>query len=232
MSVNEIQAEVATKLDKVRADLKRVLALGKSCLTCSFQAEDVLLTKLAIEIDPTLPILFLETGYHFKETLEYRDRIAAAWGLKLTNLEAAKSVAEQEAEFGLLYKSAPDQCCKLRKVEPLFKAVADYDVWLTGLRREQARSRTALEEQAAFALPGGKSVLKVAPLANWSTKDVWYATEALGIERLSLYEKGYTSIGCEVCTTIPLDPNDPRSGRWGGQKVECGIHIEAAPAKG
>lgn len=114
-------------------------------------------------------------------------------------------------------------------MEPLFKAVADYRVWITGLRREQARSRTALEESASFALPGGKHVLKLAPLLEWTTRDVWYACEQLEIPLLPLYERGYTSIGCEPCTTLPLDPNDPRSGRWGGQKVECGIHIQAAP---
>ena len=88
-------------------------------------------------------------------------------------------MAEQEAEFGLLYQSAPDRCCGLRKVEPLFKAVADYRVWLTGLRREQAKSRAALEESALFTLPGGKQVLKLAPLADWTTRDVWYACEQL-----------------------------------------------------
>jgi len=142
-----------------------------------------------------------------------------------------KTVAEQEAEHGLLYRSAPDQCCKLRKVEPLFKAVAEYRVWLTGLRREQAKSRAALEEEALFTLPGGKQVLKLAPLAAWTTRDVWYACEQLSIPLLPLYELGYSSIGCEPCTSLPLDPNNPRSGRWAGHKVECGIHIGAAPVK-
>jgi phosphoadenosine phosphosulfate reductase len=188
----------------------------------------VLLTKLAIAIDPKIPVLFLDTGYHFKETYEYRDQIARDWNLNLTNLLPEKTVAEQEAEFGQLFKIAPDKCCGFRKVEPLFKAVANYRVWLTGLRREQARSRTALEESAMFSLPAGKQVLKLAPLVDWSTRDVWYACEQLSIPLLPLYEKGYTSIGCEPCTTLPTDPNDPRSGRWAGQKVECGIHIQAA----
>jgi phosphoadenosine phosphosulfate reductase len=229
MSTVEIEEQVRNKFSAVRATLARELT-GKSdvCLTCSFQAEDVLLTKLALEVDPKIPVLFLDTGYHFAETYAYRDRIAAEWNLNLINLLPAKTVAEQEAEFGLLYQSAPDQCCKLRKVEPLFKAVAEYRVWFTGLRREQAKSRTALEESSLFTLPGGKQVLKLAPLAEWSTRDVWYACQELNIPLLSLYEKGYTSIGCERCTTLPTDPNDPRSGRWAGRKVECGIHIEAS----
>jgi phosphoadenosine phosphosulfate reductase len=228
MATDAIQTEVQTKLDAVRQVLARELTgKGDVCLTCSFQAEDVLLVKLALEIEPTIPVLFLDTGYHFAETYAYRDRIAREWKLNLINLQPEQTVPEQEAQFGLLYQSAPDQCCKLRKVEPLFKAVAGYRAWLTGLRREQARSRTALEESALFTLPGGKQVLKLAPLAAWSTRDVWYACEQLGIERLPLYERGYTSIGCEPCTSLPLDPNDPRSGRWAGRKVECGIHIEA-----
>jgi len=230
LSIAEIQTEVNLKLDKVRAELAREITGSEDvCLTCSFQAEDVLLTKLAIELDAQIPILFLDTGYHFAETYSYRDRIASEWGLNLINLLPEKSVDEQEQEHGLLYRSAPDQCCKLRKVEPLFKAVAGYRVWLTGLRREQAKSRAALEESSIFTLPGGRQVLKLAPLAEWTTRDVWYACEQLPIPLLPLYERGYTSIGCEPCTTLPLDPNDPRSGRWAGHKVECGIHIEAAP---
>ncbi|MGA2674147.1 MAG: phosphoadenylyl-sulfate reductase [Terracidiphilus sp.] len=232
MSTVEIQEQVKTRLDAVRAVLAREIA-GKTdaCLTCSFQAEDVLLAKLAIELNAEIPILFLDTGYHFREAYAYRDRIASEWRLNLINLLPEKTVAEQEAEHGLLYQSAPDQCCRLRKVEPLFKAVAAYRVWITGLRREQAKSRTALEEAAPFTLPGGKQVLKLAPLAAWTTRDVWYACEELSIPLLPLYERGYSSIGCEPCTTLPLDPNDARSGRWGGRKVECGIHIEAAPAR-
>src|ERR1700728_4191881 len=158
MSVAGISAEVNAKLEAVRATLAHeVTGQGDVCLTCSFQAEDVLLTRLAIALDSAIPILFLDTGYHFAETYAYRDRIASEWNLNLINLLPEKTVAEQEAEFGLLYQSAPDQCCGLRKVEPLFKAVAGYRVWLTGLRREQARSRTALEESALFTLPGGST---------------------------------------------------------------------------
>lgn len=232
MTKAEIQTQTNILLEQVRATLKQhITGQGDVCLTCSFQAEDVLLTKLALEFDAKIPVLFLDTGYHFPETYEYRDRVAREWNLNLTNLIPEKTVAEQEAEHGLLYQTSPDQCCKLRKVEPLFKAVANYRVWITGLRREQARSRTALEEAAPFVLPGGKQVLKLAPLAAWTTRDVWYACELLNIPLLPLYERGYSSIGCAPCTTLPTDPNDPRSGRWGGHKVECGIHIEATAIK-
>jgi phosphoadenosine phosphosulfate reductase len=232
MSTTEIQEQIKIKLAAVRAALSaEISGQHDACLTCSFQAEDVLLAKLAVELDPRIPILFLDTGYHFAETYAYRDRIASEWQLNLINLLPAHTVAEQEAEHGLLYQSSPDQCCKLRKVEPLFKAVAGYRVWITGLRREQAKSRTNLEESALFTLPGGKQVLKLAPLAAWTTRDVWYACESLSIPLLPLYERGYSSIGCEPCTTLPSNSNDPRSGRWAGNKVECGIHIEASAAQ-
>ena len=226
----EFANEIGNKIDQVRTTLAgAITGRGDVCLTCSFQAEDVLLAKIALEYDANIPILFLDTGYHFAETYAYRDRIASEWKLNLINLLPETTVAEQEGQYGLLYQISPDQCCKLRKVEPLFKAVANYSFWLTGLRREQAKSRAALEESAPFTLPGGKQVLKLAPLVNWSTRDVWYACEQLAIPLLPLYERGFSSIGCEPCTSLPSDPNDPRSGRWAGRKVECGIHIEAAP---
>ncbi|HEX4285793.1 MAG TPA: phosphoadenylyl-sulfate reductase [Terracidiphilus sp.] len=226
--MNAIETAVETKLDSVRALLAReITGRGHVCLTCSFQAEDVLLLKLAVELDAKIPVLFLDTGYHFAETYAYRDRIAHEWNLNLINLLPKKTVQEQESAFGILYQTSPDQCCKMRKVEPLFDALANYRVWITGLRREQAKSRTALEESAPFALPGGKEILKLAPLVDWPTRDVWYACKLMSIPLLPLYYRGYSSIGCEPCTSLPSDPNDPRSGRWAGRKVECGIHIEA-----
>ncbi len=222
------------KLAHVHTLLIRELATAPrevdACLTCSFQAEDVLLLHLTRELRPNIPVLFLDTGYHFTETYAYRDRIAAEWKLNLTNLLPARTVAEQELEHGLLHQIAPDRCCALRKVEPLFAAVANYKLWLTGLRREQARSRATLEEVADFTLPGSVVVRKLSPFADWTTRDVWQSCAYYGIPLLDLYERGYSSIGCEPCTSVPTDPNDPRSGRWAGRKVECGIHIQAAPA--
>lgn len=229
----DLRPELLRQLAHVRALLASEMDAAPreedACLTCSFQAEDVLLLKLAQELRPRIPVLFLDTGYHFAETYTYRDRIAADWDLNLINLVPANTVAQQEAEHGMLHQIAPDRCCALRKVEPLFAAVGKYKLWLTGLRREQARSRTTLEEVADFALPGGVVVRKLSPFADWTTRDVWQLAEQFGIPLLPLYEQGYTSIGCEPCTSLPTDPNDPRSGRWAGRKVECGIHIEAAP---
>jgi phosphoadenosine phosphosulfate reductase len=231
--VSDPTAALATKLARVQELLVHELAAApeenEACLTCSFQAEDVLLLHLTRDKRPEIPVLFLDTGYHFAETYGYRDRIAADWNLNLVNLLPARTVAEQELEHGLLHQTAPDRCCALRKVEPLFAAVAKYKIWITGLRREQARSRAALEEIADFTLPNGITVRKLSPFANWTTRDIWQACALYGIPLLPLYDAGYSSIGCEPCTSIPTDPDDPRSGRWAGRKVECGIHIQAAP---
>ncbi len=230
--MSAFSAELDTKLTHVREQLQEAFAnapgVDDVCLTCSFQAEDVLLLKLALELRPELPTLFLDTGYHFAETYAYRDRMAREWNVRLINLLPLTTVAEQEAQHGLLYQSSPDRCCAARKVEPLFRAVADYRVWITGLRREQAKTRATLEESALFTLPGGKQVVKLSPLAYFTTADVWHACEELDIPLLPLYARGYSSIGCEPCTSLPIDPDDARSGRWAGRKVECGIHIEAA----
>jgi phosphoadenosine phosphosulfate reductase len=196
-----------------------------ACVTCSFQAEDMVVLDLVRELEPEVPVLFLDTGYHFAATYEYRDRMAAAWGLNLKNILPEKTVAEQEAEFGILNQTAPDKCCGMRKVGPLFAALEPYEVWFTGLRRQQAKTRAGLQAVETFTLPTGKLLRKLSPLADWHTRDVWQYAEQRGIPLLPLYDLGYSSIGCEPCTSLPTG-DDPRSGRWGGAKVECGIHIQ------
>jgi len=202
-------------------------AAGDIVVTNSFQAEDMVLLHMVREILPEVPVVFLDTGYHFAEVYEYRDRMAAEWHMNLINLLPETTVAEQESLFGILNQSDPGKCCGMRKVKPLFASLEGYGMWFTGLRREQAKSRAALSEVDDFTLPTGKKIRKISPLTEWSAKDVWTYAADYGIPLLSLYDKGYTSIGCEPCTSIPLDPNDPRSGRWGGQKLECGIHLQS-----
>ena len=200
---------------------------GPACVTSSFQADCMVLVHMLIELRPEIPVLFLDTGYHFAETYAYRDEMAAKLGLRLVNLQAARSVAEQEAEHGKLYASKPDQCCGLRKVEPLFAGLQPYSRWFTALRRDQSPTRAGLQESAPFQLPGGKAIQKIAPLAAWTMRDVWAYLKSVGIAPMPLYDRGYTSIGCEPCTALPV-AGDDRSGRWGGKKLECGIHIQAA----
>jgi phosphoadenosine phosphosulfate reductase len=189
------------------------------CVTSSFQAECVVLVHMLREVRPDVPVLFLDTVHHFDATYRYRDEMARRWGLNLVTLRA-----EQPAPG--LWQQDTDACCARHKVGPLFAALANYDVWFTGLRRDQSPTRASLAEVEPFALGDGTVVRKVSPLAAWTTKDVWDYAKAHAIPLLPLYDEGYTSIGCEPCTSRPLDPGDPRSGRWGGQKLECGIHIQ------
>ena len=197
-------------------------------LTNSFQAEDMVLLDMVRPLRPGIPVVFLDTGYHFAELYEYRDRMAREWRMNLLNLLPEQTVAEQESQFGILNRTDPGRCCGLRKVQPLFSALAGYRLWFTGLRREQAKSRAALKQIEDFTLPSGKTIRKISPLSEWSAKDVWVYGQERNIPFVSLYDLGYSSIGCEPCTSLPTDPNDPRSGRWGGQKLECGIHIQAS----
>lgn len=144
---------------KAQADIREALATApdKACYTCSFQLEDVALLHLLRQEKPDIPVLFLETGYHFASTYAYRDRLTSEWNLNLINLVGKQSVADQEAEFGKLYEAQPTKCCEARKVEPLFRALEDYDVWFTGLRREQSPTRAKLEVNEKAALRSGRS---------------------------------------------------------------------------
>lgn len=205
--------------------IRQGLAGGeRACLTCSFQAEDMVVLDLARRARPGIAVLFLETGYHFPETYAYRDRFAREWNLNLINLMPEKTVAEQEHQFGILYRENPSECCRMRKVEPLFRGLSHYDVWLTGLRREQSPTRANLKKVETHILPDGRGIQKLSPVADWTNRQVWAYLRENGIDALPLYEQGYTSIGCAPCTSLPHDPGNPRSGRWGGSKLECGIH--------
>jgi phosphoadenosine phosphosulfate reductase len=197
---------------------------SRVCLTCSFQAEDIVVLDLLRKRIPNIPVLFLETGYHFAETYEFRDKLTHEWQLNLVNAAAKKTVAEQESELGILYREDPTKCCQLRKVEPLLAALEAFEIWFTGLRREQSPTRKNLKQIEQHRLPIGKTLLKVSPLADWTWAQVWEYTGAHGLSYLPQYDQGYLSIGCQPCTAIPDDPQNPRSGRWSGRKLECGIH--------
>lgn len=196
----------------------------RACLTCSFQAEDIVVLNLLRKRLPDIPVLFLDTGYHFAETYQFRDKLAREWNLTLVNVLPRQTVREQESEFGILYRESPAQCCHLRKVDPLMESLEPFDVWFTGLRREQSPTRKNLKKVEQHRLPTGKILLKVSPLSDWTWSQVWEYTGANDLPYLPQYDRGYTSIGCEPCTAVPTDPEHPRSGRWGGRKLECGIH--------
>jgi len=225
MDIDKLSLELET-LPPEQA-LEAVLAANTStrvCITSSFQAEDMIVTQLLKNRMPDVPVLFLDTGYHFPQTYEYRDRMTRQWSLNLVNVLPAQTVAEQESALGILYRSEPTRCCQLRKVEPLMRALEPFDVWFTGLRREQSPTRKNLKKLELHRLPTGRTLWKASVLADWSLEQVWQYANANGIPRLPQYDEGYLSIGCQPCTALPSDPNNPRSGRWGGTKLECGIH--------
>ena len=197
---------------------------GEACLTSSFQTEDMIVLHLLREHLADVPVIFLETGYHFPALLEYRDRIVQEWSLNLVNAMPVTTREEHESTRGLLHIVQPTECCQIRKVEPLMRSLQPYRWWFTGLRREQSPTRANLKKIEDHKLPTGKMLKKVSVLADWDWAQVEAYALAHGIPRLSLYDQGYTSIGCEPCTAIPQAGADPRSGRWGGKKLECGIH--------
>lgn len=200
----------------IAAEIDRAAA---PCVTSSFQAEGVVLLHLLRQVRPGIPVLFLDTVHHFEETLRYRDELADAWNLNVVTLRAGDPAPG-------LWRESTQACCARHKVAPLFAALRAHDTWFTGLRRGQSASRANLSEVAPFALPDGTMLRKVSPLARWTKADVQSYVDAHAIPLLPLYDQGYTSIGCEPCTSVPLDPSNERSGRWGGEKLECGIHLQ------
>jgi len=214
----------ALTAEELVAEIVRESRGENVCLTSSFQTEDMVVLHMLRQHLPKVPVIFLETGYHFAPLIEYRDRLASEWNLNLINAMPVTTLAEHEAQFGLLHIIEPTKCCAIRKVEPLMRSLEPFSWWFTGLRREQSPTRAGLQKLEDHKLPTGKHMKKISILADWDWARVNAYAEANSIPRLSLYDQGYTSIGCEPCTAIPIEGADPRSGRWGGKKLECGIH--------
>ena len=225
MSVTEAATNYeALTAEDLAGQIVREAAGAPICLTSSFQTEDMVALHMLRKHLPNVPVIFLETGYHFKEVIAYRDRMAAEWNLNLINALPKTTLKEHEAQHGLLYIVQPTECCAIRKVEPLMRSLEPFDWWFTGLRREQSPTRANLRKVEDHRTPTGKQMKKVSILADWTMAQVDAYADAHGIPKLELYARGYTSIGCEPCTVIPEAGADARSGRWGGKKLECGIH--------
>ncbi|MPZ00614.1 MAG: phosphoadenylyl-sulfate reductase [Actinophytocola sp.] len=185
--------------------------------------QDAVLVDVATKVKPDVDVLFLETGYHFAETLGTRDAVASQYPrVTIVNAEAEQSVAEQEAQFGLLNRTDPDKCCFLRKVVPLQNTLARYDAWITGVRRVEAPTRA---NTPLVQWDKGNGLVKVNPLAAWTDDEFRDYIDEHGILENPLVAEGYLSIGCAPCTAKVAPGDDPRSGRWAGQsKTECGLH--------
>ncbi len=185
--------------------------------------QDAVLVDLAAKVRPGVDVLFLDTGYHFVETIGTRDAVEAVYDVKVINVTPENSVAKQDELFGMdLFAREPNECCRMRKVEPLSKALRGYSAWVTGIRRVEAPTRAnapLISWDKAFGL------VKINPLAAWTDEDMQNYIDANGILVNPLVHEGYPSIGCAPCTAKPAEGADPRSGRWAGRpKTECGLH--------
>jgi phosphoadenosine phosphosulfate reductase len=184
---------------------------------------DTHLVHLAQTVVPGIDVLFLETGYHFPETIGTRDAVAAVYDVNLISITARQTVAEQDAQYGAkLHDRDPERCCALRKVEPLERGLSPYTAWVNGMRRVDAPTRKDIRTVDFDAKRG---MVKISPIAGWTDEDVREYVEKHGVLVNPLFEDGYTSIGCAPCTRRTAPGEDPRSGRWAGfSKTECGLH--------
>lgn len=190
---------------------------------CSFGAEDVVLVDMLQQVSPSTDIFYLDTDFHFQETYETRDAIAAKYGLEFVRISPKLTPEEQAEQYGdELWKSDPNACCNVRKVEPLTRVLGRYEAWITGIRRDQAPTRAnakKIEYDAKFGL------VKFNPIANWTSDDVWNYIREQHLIYNPLHDRNYPSIGCEHCTRPVMPGEDPRAGRWSGSdKTECGLH--------
>ena len=192
-------------------------------LTVAGSMQDAILPHLVGQVLPGVDVLFLETGYHFSQTLATRAAVARSLPVTVVDALPRQTVAEQDAEYGArLHDREPNLCCLLRKVEPLARALEPYAGWVTGVRRDEAPTRAGTP---VIGWDDKHDMVKVNPLATWTSADVEAYQVAHDLPRNPLVAQGYPSIGCEPCTRQVAAGEDPRAGRWSGQdKTECGIH--------
>jgi phosphoadenosine phosphosulfate reductase len=194
---------------------------GRFCVTSSM--EDAVVAHLASSVLPGVDVVFLDTGYHFPETIGTRDAVAATMQVNVITLTPRQTVAEQDAEYGpRLHDRDPDLCCALRKVEPLRRGLGAYDAWATGLRRDESPTRAGTP---VVGWDAGRGKVKIAPIARWTQDDVDAYVAEHGVLTNPLLTDGYASVGCAPCTRRVSEGEDARAGRWAGRaKTECGLH--------
>jgi phosphoadenosine phosphosulfate reductase len=223
--MERLAAEAAQTLDGAPADEVIKWAAqtfgSRICITSSMT--DAVIIHLVSRLTPGIDVLFLDTGYHFAETIGTRDAVSAVYPVNVVNVTPATTVAEQDAELGpKLYGRNPDLCCYLRKVVPLEKALGPYDAWITGVRKDETDSRSTTR---VVQWDSKRQMVKVNPIVDWSQEQVDTYIAEQGVLVNPLVYDGYPSIGCQTCTMRVEAGADPRSGRWAGTaKTECGIH--------
>jgi len=197
------------------------------CVAASFGKDSVTLLHMLRDIKPDINVIYLNTGYDFPETLDLIETLRAEWNLNIKEYRPLLEVEEQEQRFGAdLFKTDPNRCCGIRKVEPMARALQGYDAWITGLRRDETEFRNSIQ---IVEIQNG--VQKINPLATWTEEDVWGYIRANGVPYIPLYDHGYRSLGCRPCTLAGTWGRFERAGRWAGtgkEGGECGIHVSAA----
>jgi phosphoadenosine phosphosulfate reductase len=199
-------------------------------IASAFQAEGTCVMHMATLIRPDVPVLFLETGFQFAETLAFKAQLTERLGLNVVDLVGPHTVESQEREYGpRLYERDPSICCEINKVRPMFDALRGLDAWITAFRRDSSptRARTLIVDQ--YELEPGRFIVKVNPVATWSRRDTWAYLKANDLPHNPLYDLGYASIGCAPCTRMRFPDEPERAGRWAGMsRWECGIHPREA----
>jgi phosphoadenosine phosphosulfate reductase len=199
-------------------------------IASAFQAEGTCVMHMATSIRPDVPVLFLETGFQFAETLAFKEQLTERLALNVVDLVGEYTVESQERTFGpRLYERDPGMCCEINKVRPMFEALRGLAAWITAFRRDSSPTRATTPILDQYELEPGRLIVKLNPVANWSRRDVWTYLRANDLPHNPLYDLGYSSIGCAPCTRIRLDGEDERAGRWAGlSRWECGIHEREA----
>ncbi|MGH2673139.1 MAG: phosphoadenylyl-sulfate reductase [Actinomycetota bacterium] len=206
-------------------------ALPRIALASAFQAEGTCVMHMATEIRPDVPVLFLETGFHFAETLAFKTRLTNRLGLNVVDLVGDHTIESQTRTFGpRLYERDPDRCCEINKVRPMEEALRGLDAWVTAFRRDSSPTRADAPIVDRYELDPGRPIVKVNPVAAWTRRDTWEYLKEHDLPHNPLYDLGYASIGCAPCTRMRLPGEPERAGRWAGlSKWECGIQQHEAP---
>tara|TARA_Y100000034_G_scaffold128614_1_gene183559 strand:+ start:543 stop:1247 length:705 start_codon:yes stop_codon:yes gene_type:complete len=225
MTIRESEEKSIQKIEETKRALKWSLTTFGSlvAVSSSFQTQSLPLLYLISEVVPEVPVLFVDTGFHFPETLEFRDQIVEKFGLNLRVLFPKIDHKAFLDTYGLLYETDFDTCCSINKLEPMETGLANYKAWIGGVRRDQTIDR----QKMSVLSKTDSGIYKLYPMLEWTSEDIWRYIRKYDLGEHPLFARGYTSIGCAPCTRSILDDNDERSGRWtGAMKIECGLHTK------
>jgi phosphoadenosine phosphosulfate reductase len=201
--------------------------LERIAIASAFQTEGTVVIHMATRIRPDVPIMFLETGFQFAETLAFKQKLTEELGLNVVDLVGEYTTDRQEIEFGAkLYERDSELCCEINKVRPMFEALRGLDAWITSVRRDSSPTRADTPIVERYDLEPGRPIVKINPMANWTKPEVWRYLKEHELPHNPLYDLGYSSIGCAPCTRLRFAGEPERAGRWAGiAKWECGIHM-------